>query len=76
MYLVRAGATAPRRTQPALPRIARFPDELQVWLARGGGGPVLATTLTIDHDRLLADLPDPDQGDDRRWWEDFEEASG
>lgn len=75
VYLVRNGASAPRSTEPGLPRIARFPDELQVWLSRNGGGPVLAARLTIDHDRLLADLPDVDEPDDRRWWEDFEEAT-
>ena len=60
VYLIRAGDTAPRNVEPALPRIAAFPDQLQVWLARGGAGPALVATLTIDHDRLLADLPDPD----------------
>jgi hypothetical protein len=74
VYLVRHGDTAARSSEPALPRIAPFPDQLQVWLARGGGPPTQVATLTIDHDRLLADLPDPDDPDDRRWWEDFEEA--
>ena len=45
-----------------------------MWLARGGTAPAPLATLTIDHDRLLADLPDPDDPDDRRWWEDFAEA--
>jgi hypothetical protein len=75
VYLVRSGAAAPRSVEPAMPRIAAFPDELQVWLARAGGAPVLAARLAIDRQRLLADLPDSDQPEDRRWWEDFEEAA-
>ena len=39
VYLIRSGDTAPRSVEPALPRIARFPDQLQVWLARGGAAP-------------------------------------
>jgi hypothetical protein len=74
VYLARSGTTAPRAVEPALPRIARFPDELQVWLARGGAGPARVASLTVDHDRLLADLPDLNLADDRRWWEDFDEA--
>ena len=51
-----------------------FPSELQVWLARGGGEPALAATLTIDHSRLSLDPPDPELPDDRRWWESWDEA--
>ena len=51
-----------------------FPGELQVWLARGGGDPALAATLTVDHSRLSLDPPDPDLPDDHRWWESWDEA--
>jgi hypothetical protein len=51
-----------------------FPDELQVWIARGGGAPALAATLPIRHDRLSLDPPDPNLPDDRRWWTSWPEA--
>ncbi|MET9023770.1 hypothetical protein ABZV93_27730 [Actinopolymorpha sp. NPDC004070] len=62
------------REEPRLPRIEGFPDRLYVWLARGGGAPALATTMSVDRTRLLADFPDPDVPGDRRWWEDWDEA--
>lgn len=62
------------REEPQLPRIEGFPEKLQVWLARGGGAPVTALTLTVDRARLLADFPDPDVPGDRRWWESWDEA--
>src|ERR671930_203732 len=54
VYLARSGAAAPLTVEPALPRIARFPDELQVWLARGGAGPGAVATLTLDPHPLLS----------------------
>jgi hypothetical protein len=71
---LRPPTTAEQRTEPALPRIGQFPAQLQMWLARGGAAPVLAATLSVDQARLLADFPDPDQANDRRWWEDWTEA--
>ena len=71
---VRPPTAAEQRSTPGLPRIGQFPAQLQVWLARGGAGPVLAATLDVDQARLLADFPDPDQPGDRRWWEDWTEA--
>ena len=71
---VRPPTADQQRTEPALPRIGRFPAQLHVWLARGGAPPALAASLDVDRDRLLADFPDPDLPDDRRWWEDWDEA--
>jgi hypothetical protein len=74
--------TGRRRVQrpPELQEEARFtelsgdfPGELQVWIARGGE-PELAATLTVDHERLALDPPNPEIPDDRRWWESWEEA--
>ena len=64
--------TSARRS--ALTRIGRFPEQLQVWLARAGHPPAPAAILDVKRDRLLADFPDPDIPGDRRWWEDWEEA--
>jgi hypothetical protein len=63
-----------QRNNAALTRIGPFPDQLSVWLARGGSAPALAATLTVDRSRLLADFADPDDPDDLRWWEDWAEA--
>jgi hypothetical protein len=63
-----------QRTEPALPRIEGFPDELHVWVARDGSPPKEVLTLAVRRDRLLADFPDPDAPADRRWWEDWDEA--
>lgn len=63
-----------QRTDAALPRIGPMPEQLSVWLARGGAGPSLAATLDVDQSRLLADFADPDDPDDVRWWEDWAEA--
>ena len=71
---VRAPEPAERRTEPALPRIEGFPEELIVWIARPGGAPEPVLTLTVDRSRLLADFADPDLDGDRRWWEDWDEA--
>lgn len=71
---VRTPQGAELREEPMLPRIEGFPEKLQVWLARGGGAPVPALTLSVDRAHLLADFPDPDVPGDRRWWESWDEA--
>ena len=62
------------RDEPAFPRIDGFPDQLRVWLARGGGPPAEVLSLPVNQTRLLADPPDPQVPGDRRWWEDWDEA--
>jgi len=62
------------RTEPRFPELPDFPEELQVWLARGGKPPAPALKLAVDLARLRADLPDPTRPDDRRWWESWDEA--
>lgn len=69
---------------PHWPRIAGFPDQLEIWLARGGGAPARVATLDVVHERLLADLPLPEEELDTdadpfaaapaRWWSSFAEA--
>ncbi|MCG5219247.1 hypothetical protein [Streptosporangium sp. KLBMP 9127] len=71
---VREAAPEEIRTEPAFPRVEGFPEQLHVWLARGGGPPVEVLTLTVDRTRLLTDFPDPDAPGDRRWWENWDEA--
>ena len=52
-----------------------FPEQLEVWLARGGDqDPALAATLTVDPARLRFDPPDPEIPTDHRWWESWDEA--
>ena len=71
--VVRDPAPDERRTEPVLPRIVGFPEQLVVWLATGSRPrPVLK--LPVDRSRLLADFADPDIPGDRRWWEDWDEA--
>ena len=62
------------REEARLPELPVFPDQLQVWLARGGQPPARALTLQVDHGRLRADFPDPEDPGDRRWWESWDEA--
>lgn len=62
------------REEPRMPRIEGFPEKLHIWIARSGGPPTLATTLSVDRARLLADFPDPDVQGDKRWWENWDEA--
>lgn len=71
---VRDPAPDERRTEPALPAIAGFPEELVVWLAERQGRLRDVLHLTVDRSRLLADFADPDVPGDRRWWEDWAEA--
>ncbi|MFC0678065.1 hypothetical protein ACFFGH_09440 [Lysobacter korlensis] len=72
--VLRPADPAELRTEPTFPGVGGFPPELTVWLARGGGAPIVALTLTVDRARLLADFPDPDTPGDHRWWEDWDEA--
>jgi hypothetical protein len=71
---VRTPSPDESRTEPALPRIVGFPEELTVWIARFDAAPEPVLTLTVDRSRLLADFADPDIPGDRRWWEDWDEA--
>jgi hypothetical protein len=50
--------------EPHWPRIVGFPDQLEIWLARGGGAAEPVATLDVDHTRLLADLPLPVENED------------
>jgi hypothetical protein len=70
----RVARPAVLRTEPRFPELPGFPEELEVWLARGGQAPALALTLHVDRTRLRADLPDPADPADRRWWESWDEA--
>ncbi|SFT98154.1 hypothetical protein SAMN05660657_04401 [Geodermatophilus amargosae] len=52
-----------------------FPDQLQVWLARGGERPAHATTLLlVDPSKRRMDPGDPDDPEERRWWESWDVA--
>ena len=62
------------QTQAAFPRIAGFPTELHVWLARGGGPPKLTATLQVAAHKLAVDFPDPTSPGDARWWESWPRA--
>jgi hypothetical protein len=62
------------RTEPRFPELPDFPEELEVWLARDGQPPAPALTLRVDRRLLRADLPDPRDPGDRRWWESWDEA--
>ncbi|WP_433379232.1 hypothetical protein ACQPZX_13120 [Actinoplanes sp. CA-142083] len=62
------------RATARLPEIPFFPPHLQVWLVRAGTPPELALTLDVRAERIRADLPDPSDPDDRRWWESWDEA--
>lgn len=68
---VRAPTPDERRTEPILPRIVGFPEQLTVWLEPRGGIPRPVLTLQVDRSRLLADFGDAGEA---RWWEDWDEA--
>ncbi|TPG34199.1 hypothetical protein EAH80_11380 [Mycobacterium hodleri] len=61
------------RTDLGRSRVGGLPDTLELWMARSGGAPELAASLTVDQDRLGLDFPDPDSGE-TRWWTSFAEA--
>ncbi len=61
------------RGEPLVSRIAGLPPQLELWLARGGGAPAKAATVTIDLTQLTTDLPDPTTGEER-WWSSFAKA--
>lgn len=71
---IRELADGELRDEPAFPRLLGFPANVDIWVARGGGPPAVATTLNVKWERLLVDFPDPDSPADRRWWEDWDEA--
>ena len=54
-------------------RIAGLPPTIEVWMARGGAAPTRVATLTVDHQRLALDFPDPSTNE-TRWWTSFQEA--
>ena len=61
------------RHGPLLPQIQGFPSALQVWLD-DGAEPRLVRELEVLTDRLLPTFADPAAPDERRWWEDWDEA--
>jgi hypothetical protein len=71
---VRPVAPGDLQTEPRLPQVIGFPETLDLWLARGGNPPELVASSSVDTARLLADFPDPELADDRRWWESWDEA--
>jgi hypothetical protein len=62
------------REEARFTALADLPEQLEVWLARGGGAPALTATLVVDPARLRLDPADRDQPGDRRWWESWDEA--
>jgi|HubBroStandDraft_6_1064221.scaffolds.fasta_scaffold18603_1 hypothetical protein len=62
------------RTDPRVADLAGLPPEIQLWLQRGGGPPVLAATLTLDPALLRSDPPDPSSGESR-WWSSYATAA-
>ncbi|MCL8015887.1 hypothetical protein [Streptomyces sp. AS02] len=62
------------RDTARLPEIPFFPPHLHVWLVRAGTPPELALTLDVRAERIRADLPDPRDPGNRRWWESWDEA--
>ena len=67
-------STAPRARRAGAAADRALPGPAAGLAGPRRGAPAQVATLTVDHDGLLADLPDPDDPDDRRWWEDFDEA--
>jgi hypothetical protein len=61
------------RTDPRVSALAGLPEQLELWLARGGAAPARAATLTVDRSALSLEFPDPDSGVER-WWMSFKEA--
>lgn len=61
------------RTDALIADLAGLPPTIELWLARGGGPPALAATLTLDPTLLRSDPPDPSSGE-TRWWSSFPTA--
>jgi hypothetical protein len=75
------GSEPPQVARPANPReeagqnrLGGLPGQLEVWIARGGAGPALAATLTVDSAKLALHLGDPDDPDEERWWQSWDVA--
>ncbi len=63
------------RTDPRVAGLAGLPPAIELWLQRGGGAPVLATTLRLDPALLRSDPPDLSLGE-TRWWSSYATAVG
>ena len=61
------------RTDPRVAGLAGLPPAIELWLQRGGGAPVLATTLRLDPALLRSDPPDLSLGE-TRWWSSYATA--
>ena len=54
-------------------RVAGLPATIEIWMARGGAGPVKVDTLNVDDQRLALEFPNPSTNE-TRWWTSFQEA--
>ena len=61
------------RTDLGVSRVAGLPDNIEIWIARGGAPATRVQTLAVDHAKLALDFPDP-ATNETRWWMSFEEA--
>jgi hypothetical protein len=68
--IARPGET---RTDMRAPKVMGLPPAMELWLARGGGPPLLAATLTVLAQDVDLDLDDPNSTK-QPWWVSFEEA--
>ncbi len=71
--IVTINRPATTRTDHGTSRISGFPPTIEIWVARGGGGPTKAIGLTVDRTKLALDFPDPNSNE-TRWWMSFQEA--
>ena len=64
-----SGFSAP----PRYAQIHGFPDELEMWIGRGGQPPALAAKWPVDPQGLDVSLPDPNKGEER-WWSSWKQS--
>jgi hypothetical protein len=69
------GIARPSQTRSDMraPRVMGLPPTMEVWIARGGGAPVQAATLSVLAEAIDLDLGDADSTD-QPWWTSFPEA--
>ena len=72
--VIRITRPADTRTTPHFSQISGFPQELELWLGRGGAAPVRIAHSSVQVEQLRLDFPDPNDANDTRWWSSWKRA--
>jgi hypothetical protein len=61
--------------EPRFSRISGFPNELELWIGRGGQPAKSMARWPVKSDELQLDFPNPDDPNDARWWSSWGRAT-